>query len=223
MPSKGKSKKGNRRPHGEHASKDIRGSTASSSLFNTSELGAGSGRVSPVPFIRYVETVNPDANAHLCNYVQPTDRPVRIYSDGIYDMFHYGHARSLEQVKKLFPNVYLLVGVCNDELTYSKKGRTVMNERERAESLRHCRWVDEVIEDAPWVICEAFLQKHQVHAHARDEITETIIHLSISRLTLWLMTIFPTKAKSRTMFMHLSKIVDNLLLRSVPQVSLQAI
>jgi len=52
--------------------------------------------------------------------------------------------------------------VCNDELTHAKKGKTVLNCQERAASLRHCKWVDEVIENAPWVVDQAFLDKHRV-------------------------------------------------------------
>ncbi|KAF0493536.1 choline-phosphate cytidylyltransferase [Gigaspora margarita] len=100
----------------------------------------------------------------------PTDRPVRIYCDGIYDVFHFGHAKSLEQAKKSFPHVYLLVGVCDDETTNKKKGKTVLNERERAESLRHCKWVDEVIEHAPWIVDQEFLDKHNIDYVAHDDL-----------------------------------------------------
>ncbi|KAI4297836.1 hypothetical protein L6164_037701 [Bauhinia variegata] len=98
------------------------------------------------------------------------DKPVRVYADGIYDLFHFGHARSLEQAKKLFPNTYLLVGCCNDEITHMYKGKTVMTDKERCESLRHCRWVDEVIPDAPWVITQEFLDKHQIDYVAHDSL-----------------------------------------------------
>lgn len=39
-----------------------------------------------------------------------------------------------------------------------------MTDKERYESVRHCRWVDEVVEDAPWVLTMEFLMKHKVQA-----------------------------------------------------------
>ena len=49
------------------------------------------------------------------------------------------HSRSLSLPPRSFPNVYLMVGVCNDADTLKFKGKTVMTEEERYESLRHCK------------------------------------------------------------------------------------
>lgn len=95
---------------------------------------------------------------------------MRIYADGVFDMYHIGHAKVLEQAKKLFPYVYLIVGVSGDQETIEKKGKIVMNEKERCEILMHCKWVDEVICPCPWTLTVDFLNKNNIHYVAHDDI-----------------------------------------------------
>ncbi|KAH9818758.1 choline-phosphate cytidylyltransferase [Melampsora americana] len=99
----------------------------------------------------------------------PVNRPVRIYADGVYDLFHYGHALQLRQCKLFFPNVYLMVGVCSDELVRKYKASPVLTSAERYESVANCKWVDEVVEDAPWQVDSEFMEKHQIDYVAHDE------------------------------------------------------
>jgi cytidyltransferase-like protein len=105
-------------------------------------------------------------------------RVYRVYCDGVFDLFHLGHARMLEQAKKALGStakVHLLAGVCTDEDVHRYKGKvsgeahhvastgswlldysplcallfshspqTVMDHKIRSDSVRHCKWVDEV-------------------------------------------------------------------------------
>ena len=77
--------------------------------------------------------------------------------------------RQLQQAKTAFPNTYLLVGVTGDAETNKRKGLTVLSGAERAETVRNCKWVDEVIPNCPWVVTPPFLEQHAIDFVAHDD------------------------------------------------------
>ena len=49
-----------------------------------------------------------------------------------------------------------------------------MTDLERYEALRHCRYVDEVVIDAPWTLDNDFLELHKIDFVAHDEVPYTL-------------------------------------------------
>lgn len=78
----------------------------------------------------------------------------------------------MEQAKHYFPKseVYLIAGVHSDTVVTEYKRRPVMSEFERADTVRHCRHVDEVILDLPWLYARKFLIEHKIDFIAHDDL-----------------------------------------------------
>jgi len=100
------------------------------------------------------------------------ENKIRVWCDGCYDMVHFGHANQLRQAKQM--GAFLVVGVHTDEEIVKHKGPPVFNEYERYRMVRGIKWVDEVVEGAPYVTTVETLNKYNcdfcVHG---DDITLT--------------------------------------------------
>jgi len=101
-----------------------------------------------------------------------TKKEIRVWVDGCFDMVHFGHANFLRQASQL--GTKLIVGVHSDEEIAKHKGPPVFSNEERYKITRGIKWVDEVVEDAPYVTTLETLDKYNcdfcVHG---DDITMT--------------------------------------------------
>ena len=78
----------------------------------------------------------------------------------VADLFHYGHVNFLRQAREY--GDYLLVGVHADETVMSYKRRPILSMEERVASVEGCRYVDEVVSNAPLMIERAWIKQHNI-------------------------------------------------------------
>ena len=90
-----------------------------------------------------------------------TAAPVRrVYVDMVGDLFHAGHVSLLREARR--HGDWLVVGVLSDDTAASYKRRPIMTLAERVAVIESCRYVDEVIADAPFRVTQDFLAEHAI-------------------------------------------------------------
>jgi len=84
----------------------------------------------------------------------------RVYVDMVADLFHYGHVNFLRQAKS--HGDVLIVGIHADETVESYKRSPILSMKERIASVEGCRYVDEVVPNAPLEITREWISKHNI-------------------------------------------------------------
>lgn len=100
-------------------------------------------------------------------------KPVVVAVSGGFDPVHVGHARMFEEAKKMGDKLVVILN--NDHWLKKKKGYAFMPEAERAELIRHIKWVDEVVitghtpdDDDMSVVAELIALKPDIFANGGD-------------------------------------------------------
>mmetsp|Transcript_15267 Transcript_15267/g.22981 ORF Transcript_15267/g.22981 Transcript_15267/m.22981 type:complete len:542 (-) Transcript_15267:170-1795(-) len=83
-------------------------------------------------------------------------KEIRIWMDGAFDMMHYGHMNAFRKGRAL--GTKLIVGVNSDETITQCKGSPVMNDEERLQCVKGCKFVDEVVSGVPYIMNDEYLQ-----------------------------------------------------------------
>ena len=101
----------------------------------------------------------------------------RVYVDMVADLFHYGHVEFLRKARAM--GDYLLVGIHGDDAVVEYKRRPILTMEERAASVAGCRYVDEVLPDAPLRVTRDWIERHAIDVlvHGDDFSDEQLDYL----------------------------------------------
>jgi ethanolamine-phosphate cytidylyltransferase/choline-phosphate cytidylyltransferase len=127
----------------------------------------------------------------------------RVYADMVADLFHYGHIEFLRQVSEM--GDYILVGINGDDVAEAYKRRPIHSMEQRIASVRACKYVDEVIPNAPWFFDPAWIEKYNLSlvVHGDDHSDERIREIYKAPIERGIFRTVPyTKGISTTEIIH---------------------
>jgi cytidyltransferase-like protein len=96
----------------------------------------------------------------IASQFAPEKKMTRVYVDVVGDLCHAGHMAFFKKAKS-FGN-YLIVGVLADEVVEEYKRTPVLSLEERVETIRACKYVDEVVVAPPLRLTEDLVKQYKI-------------------------------------------------------------
>jgi cytidyltransferase-like protein len=110
----------------------------------------------------------------MIDRLRHSERRTRVYVDMVGDLFHAGHVELLRAAREF--GDWLVVGVLSDAVVASYKRKPIMTLAERVAVIAACRYVDEVLPDAPFRVTTEFLERHDLSVVVHgDDISQAVI------------------------------------------------
>ena len=101
---------------------------------------------------------------------------IRVYADMVADLFHHGHLEFLKNASAM--GDYLIVGIMSDYDAVNDNRQPILTVEERVAVIVGCRYVDEVIPNAPWSVNADWIAQHYIDfiVHGDDFFEEELVH-----------------------------------------------
>ncbi len=94
----------------------------------------------------------------------PSQYLERVYCCGVFDICHLGHMKLFEKIVKSFDHeIWLIVGVHSDKTVESYKREPIINEKFRIETIKMCKYVNEVLPNAELIVSKEFCIENQIN------------------------------------------------------------
>mmetsp|Transcript_50429 Transcript_50429/g.58277 ORF Transcript_50429/g.58277 Transcript_50429/m.58277 type:complete len:433 (-) Transcript_50429:1513-2811(-) len=83
------------------------------------------------------------------------EKEIRIFMEGAFDLMHFGHMNAFRLGRSL--GTTLVVGINSDESITECKAAPLMNNEERLAMVQSCKFVDEVVENIPYIMNKDYI------------------------------------------------------------------